>query len=88
LEKSVLGNRTHFIHTEGIHYQLSYRICISTGLNKATVKNVRKFCVTREVVECLHLIFWPGIQRRLHCHTAKQEPHWRMKIDRVLELVS
>jgi hypothetical protein len=25
-----------------------------------------------EMMECVHLIFWPGSQRSVHCHTAKQ----------------
>jgi hypothetical protein len=36
-----------------------------------------------QAVECLHLIFWPGNQRRFHCHTAKPEPDRRVTINRV-----
>jgi hypothetical protein len=37
----------------------------------------------KEMVEFLYLIFWPGSQRRVHCHTAKPEPNRRVTIDRV-----
>jgi hypothetical protein len=36
------------------------------------VKKVEnKTAFSKETVECLNLIFWPGRQRRVHCHTAK-----------------
>jgi hypothetical protein len=36
-----------------------------------------------ETVECRHLIFWPENQRRIHCHTAKPEPNWKVTVDQV-----
>jgi hypothetical protein len=41
----------------------------------------------KKTVGCLHLIFWPGSQRRVHCHTAKLEPNQRVAIDGVPLLV-
>jgi hypothetical protein len=41
------------------------------------------FAFSKETVECLHLIFWPGSQRRVHCRTAKPEANRRVTIDRV-----
>jgi hypothetical protein len=38
------------------------------------VKKVEnKTAFSKETVEYLHLIFWPGSQRKVHCHTAKSE---------------
>jgi hypothetical protein len=41
----------------------------------------------KEMVECLQLIFWPGSQRRIHCHTAKPELNRRVATDWVPFLV-
>lgn len=32
---------------------------------------------------CQHIIFWPGIQRPVYCHTKNLEPNWRVTINRV-----
>jgi hypothetical protein len=53
------------------------------------VKKVEnKTAFSKETVEYLHLIFWPGSQRRVHCHTVKLEPNQRVTIDWVPLLVS
>jgi hypothetical protein len=61
----------------------------STGNNKDTCRSVcrrgrmkQTFAFSKETVECLHLIFWPGSPRRVHCRTAKPEPNRRVTIDR------
>jgi hypothetical protein len=41
----------------------------------------------KETVECRLIIFWPGSQRTVHCHTAELEPNLRVSIDRVSLLV-
>jgi hypothetical protein len=51
-------------------------------------KKENKTVFSKETVECLHVIFWPGSQRRFHCHTAKLEPNWRVIIDWVPLLVT
>jgi hypothetical protein len=35
----------------------------------------------KETVKCWHLIFWPGSQRMVHCHTAKLGPNQRVTIN-------
>jgi hypothetical protein len=35
---------------------------------------------TKEMVECLHLIFWPGRQKRVPCHTTKLELNQTVRI--------
>jgi hypothetical protein len=35
---------------------------------------------------CALVIFWPGYERRVSCHTAKLEPNWRVSIDQVSSL--
>jgi hypothetical protein len=48
---------------------------------EVTAKKVEnKTAFSKEPVECLHVIFWPGSQRRFHCHTAKPEPNQRATI--------
>jgi hypothetical protein len=37
------------------------------------MKVQNKTAFSKETVACLHLMFWSGSQRRVHCHTAKQE---------------
>lgn len=41
-------------------------------------------------MKCLHLIFWPETQRRVHCHIAKPELNWRVTVNQVplLELLA
>jgi hypothetical protein len=34
-------------------------------------------------VEYQHLLFWPGIQGRFHCHATKLEMYQRLTIDNV-----
>jgi hypothetical protein len=41
------------------------------GTYELTVKWKIKLC--NKKTQCLHLIFWPRNQRRVHCHTAKPE---------------
>jgi hypothetical protein len=54
---------------------------------EATVKKLKIKLFSKETVEWLHLIFWPGSQRRVHCHTARPEPNRMVTVDRVLLLV-
>jgi hypothetical protein len=55
---------------------------------EVTVKKVEnKTAFFGEVVECMHLIFWSGSQRRVHCHTAKSELNQRVTINWVPLLV-
>jgi hypothetical protein len=44
---------------------------------------INKVAFSKETVECLHLILWPGSKRKVHCHTAKLETNRRVTIDRV-----
>jgi hypothetical protein len=46
-----------------------------------------KIMYYQEIVECRHLIFWPGSYGRVHYHTAKFEPNRRVSIDNILFLV-
>jgi hypothetical protein len=53
------------------------------------VKKVEnKIVYYKDTVECRYVIFWPGNQRRVHCHTAKLEPNQSVATDWVLLLVS
>jgi hypothetical protein len=75
-----------------VHYQLSYHIQLKGDVfydtYEVTMKKMEnKIVYYKETVECQHLIFWPGSQRRVHCHTAKTELNWRATIDRVPSLV-
>jgi hypothetical protein len=60
-------------------------------LNKAYQVIVKKLenknLYNKEIFECQHLIFWPGSQGRVHCHTTKLEPNWRVSVDEVPLLV-
>jgi hypothetical protein len=67
-------------------YQLSYNSELKEVFfywtYKVTVKKVGNTVVYyNKTVECLHLIFWPRSQRRVHCHTAKLEPNRWVTID-------
>jgi hypothetical protein len=45
------------------------------------VKNVENKIACYEKMECLYLIFWPGSQRRVHCHIAELELNRRVTIN-------
>jgi hypothetical protein len=48
---------------------------------EVTVKKLEnKVVYYKETVGSQHLIFWPGSQRRVHCHTAKPESDQRVSI--------
>jgi hypothetical protein len=69
-------------------YQLNYceeqKTAYFYDTYEPTAKKVQnKILYYKETVECRHLIFWPGSQRRVHCHTANPEPNRRVAVDGV-----
>jgi hypothetical protein len=42
---------------------------------EVVVKKVKKTVSSKEMVEYLNLILWPGSLRSGHCHAAKLEPN-------------
>jgi hypothetical protein len=51
---------------------------------EVTVQNMKnKTVFKKKTVEYQHLIFQPGSQRRVHCHTIKPEPNQRVSINQV-----
>jgi hypothetical protein len=65
------------------------RPCLTAGeWNNALVRRQlmvkkleNKIVYYKETVECQHLIFWPGSQGSIRCHTAKLEPNQRVRIN-------
>jgi hypothetical protein len=69
-------------------YQLSYYRrddleCFNKAYQFIVEKLENKIVYYRGTVECQHLIFWLVSQGRVHCHTAKLEPNWRVSVDEV-----
>jgi hypothetical protein len=66
------------LHHKQACYRLSYRRQQRKRLFRKTYKQRRtskiKLCVySKETTKCRHLIFWPGSQRRVFCHTTKSD---------------
>jgi hypothetical protein len=76
------------LHRKQTCYQLSYcgqhKVTSFYKIYEVTVKKVEnKTVFFKGTVQNRHLILWPGSQRRVHCHTAKQEPNQRVTVDQV-----